>query len=187
MLDSCQGVFTGGIIVVMTFQLIKGKYVPLVWENTYRTWGSHVSNFHRVTQNGSEICHTSVTHDTTCHQLWQLAVLWHHPIVELSHGGATCQSTGCGGVPCRKYITQPNPITWICQILTHFCVLCGGCPVVLVPMLQPARSCMVMARLFTWLMWRYHHGINNNTRKYLGQSSHGVLWGCFCHTVWVVE
>src|SRR5258708_36543970 len=39
--------------------------VPLVWENIYRTWGSHVSDFHRVTQNGSKICHGCVT-GVTC-------------------------------------------------------------------------------------------------------------------------
>src|SRR5260221_4948173 len=38
----------------------------------YSDWGSHMSNFHRVTQYGSKIHHTSmmgVACDTTCHQL----------------------------------------------------------------------------------------------------------------------
>src|SRR5260221_10358211 len=53
------------------------KYLasPLVWETIYMAWGSHMSNFHRVTQYGSKIHHRSmmgVTCDTTCHRSWQL-------------------------------------------------------------------------------------------------------------------
>src|SRR5260221_6413757 len=38
---------------------------PLVWENIYMTWGSHMSNFHGVTQYGSKIHHTTMT-GVTC-------------------------------------------------------------------------------------------------------------------------
>src|SRR5258708_18993163 len=36
-----------------------------MWENIYMTRGSHMSNFHRVTQYGSKIRHTTVT-GVTC-------------------------------------------------------------------------------------------------------------------------
>ena len=50
------------------------------------TQGSHMSNFHRVTQYGSKIRHTTVTGvtcDTACCQLWQIhrVILWHPPAV----------------------------------------------------------------------------------------------------------
>src|SRR5258708_40044382 len=37
------------------------KYLasPLAWETIYMAWGSHMSNFHRVTQYGAKICHGS--------------------------------------------------------------------------------------------------------------------------------
>src|SRR5260370_20724453 len=38
---------------------------PLVWETIYMAWGSHMSNFHRVTQYGSKIRHGSMT-GVTC-------------------------------------------------------------------------------------------------------------------------
>src|SRR5258707_7422469 len=49
---------------------VKYPASPLVWETIYMAWGSHMSNFHRVTQYGSKICHGSmmgVTCDTTHH------------------------------------------------------------------------------------------------------------------------
>src|SRR5258708_356280 len=42
------------------------------------TQGCHVSDFHRVTQYGSNICHASVTCDTTCHEQGV-------PIMEISY------------------------------------------------------------------------------------------------------
>src|SRR5260370_19469193 len=53
------------------------KYLasPLVWETIYMAWGSHMSNFHRVTQYGSKIHHGSmmgVTCDTTHHGSCQI-------------------------------------------------------------------------------------------------------------------
>ena len=46
--------------------------VPLAWENYIHEWGCHESDFHKVTQYGSKMCHatvTVVTCDTTSCQL----------------------------------------------------------------------------------------------------------------------
>ena len=48
----------------------------ILWQTIYMTWGSHMSNFHRVTQYGSKIHHTTMT-DVMCDTDW---VTYYHII-----------------------------------------------------------------------------------------------------------
>src|SRR5258708_22645616 len=54
------------VIVCKKKKDMKYPASPLVWETIYMAWGSHMSNFHRVTQYGSKICHRSMTACVCC-------------------------------------------------------------------------------------------------------------------------
>src|SRR5258708_39505074 len=99
----------------------------LVWETIYMAWGSHMSNFHRVTQYGSKIHHGSmvgVTCDTTCHRSCQLvfAVSKNNPPsvrISFEMMGVACVHKSKSPLCEDYFLRQQTQAVMICDGLCH--------------------------------------------------------------------